>query len=65
MIRRLSKTERLERTLVLSAFVRRLAWAGATRHAGGRGNAAVVERFLAQLYGPELTPALRRLIAEL
>ena len=61
LVRALSKTERLERALALSAFVRRLAWEGATRHAGAGGRAAVVERFLRQLYGPELAPELRRL----
>jgi hypothetical protein len=65
LIRTLSKSERLARTLSLSALVRQLAWEGAARHAGTRGERAVVERFLAQLYGPELTPDLRRLISRL
>jgi hypothetical protein len=45
--------ERLARALALSAFVRDLAWAGARLEAEHLGTAAVVARFLCQLYGPE------------
>jgi hypothetical protein len=61
LVRALSKSERFERAMALSALVRRLAWEGASRHVGSRGPDAVAERFLRQLYGPELTPELRRL----
>ncbi len=46
--------ERLTRALALSAFVRDLAWQGATLHVGHLGSEAVVERFARQLYGPEI-----------
>ncbi len=46
--------ERLTRALALSAFVRDLAWQGATSHVGHLGTSAVVERFAQQLYGPEI-----------
>ncbi len=46
--------ERLTRALALSAFVRDLAWQGATLHVGHLGSEAVVERFAQQLYGPEI-----------
>ena len=65
LIRTLSKAERFQRALALSALVRQLSWEGAARHAGPHGERAVVERFLAQLYGPELTADLRRLVSRL
>ena len=46
--------ERLTRALALTAFVRDLAWQGATLHVGHLGSEAVVERFAQQLYGPEI-----------
>lgn len=60
-----SPAERLLKALALSAFVRQLAWAGAERSAGGAGPDAVRERFLVQLYGPDLSDDLRALIARL
>jgi hypothetical protein len=50
----MSPPERLARALALSALARDLAWQGALRHAGHLGTAAVVERFLRQLYGPDV-----------
>ena len=57
----MSGAERLERALALTAFVRDLAWQGATLHAGHLGHAAVVERFLRQLYGDEVATRVRAL----
>ena len=62
-IAKLSPTERLRRTFMLSAFVREVAWAGAQRTVGALGPAAVRERFLMQLYGHDMSDALRVLIA--
>ena len=59
----MSPSERLVRAFTLSAFVRDVAWAGAQRIAGGRGPVAVRERFLMQLYGSDLSDALRALTA--
>lgn len=57
--------ERLHRAFTLSAFVRTVAWAGAQRAVGVRGPAAVRERFLTQLYGRDMSDALRALVARL
>ncbi len=65
LIRTVSKAERLRRTLALSAFVRRLAWAGAARRSTRHGPQTPRQRFLAQLYRHELTPELSRLIERL
>ncbi len=62
LIGQLSKPERLMRALALSALARSLAWAGAVRYAGERGHDAVVDRFLEQMYGPDVAAHLRRLI---
>lgn len=59
MIRQLSMSERFVRALALSAYVRNLAWQGALRHSGSRGEAATVDRFLTQLYGAEVATAFR------
>jgi hypothetical protein len=60
LLRGLSPAQRLIRALALSAFVRDLAWAGARRVAGDRGADAVTERFLMQVYGPEVTSQVAR-----
>lgn len=54
LIRGIPKPERLARAIALSALARDLAWQGAKRHSGQLGAAAVVERFLLQLYGPRV-----------
>lgn len=54
LLRAAPPAERLTRALALTAVARELAWQGATRHAGHLGAAAVVDRFLRQLYGPEV-----------
>jgi len=54
LLRTLSPPERLARALALTALARDLAWQGALRHAGHLGTAGVVDRFLRQLYGPEV-----------
>ena len=48
LVRQLSKSERFVRALALSAYVRNLAWQGALRHSGSRGESATVDRFLTQ-----------------
>lgn len=55
----LSPSERFMRALALSAYVRQLAWQGAQQHAGARGEAAVIDRFLRQLYGADVAAAFR------
>lgn len=62
LIRSQSKPDRLRRAFNLSAMVRAFSWQGAVRHAGHLGEAAVVERFLMQLYGPETGARLVRMI---
>jgi hypothetical protein len=57
MLQQLSPSERFLRALALSAYVRQLAWQGARQHAGTRGEAAVVDRFLTQLYGADVAMA--------
>lgn len=62
LIRSVPKPERLARALALSALAREMVWQGATRHSGHRGADAVTERFLLQMYGPEVA---RRTVAAL
>ena len=57
--------ERFVRAMSLSSFVRQMAWAGAERAAGADGPVAVRDRFLAQLYGADMTDELRVLISRL
>lgn len=57
-IRSISKPQRFVRALELSALARSLAWQGANRQAGHLGAEAVVERFLLQLYGPDVAQAM-------
>ncbi len=68
LLRTIPKPQRLARAFALSTLARELAWQGATRHAGDRGADAVAERFLLQLYGPDvarrLAATLRRAEAE-
>lgn len=52
LLRAMTAAERLARALDLTAVTRDLAWQGAMRHSEPRGSAAVVDRFLRQLYGP-------------
>ena len=59
MVRQLSKSERFIRALALSAYVRNLAWQGALRHSGSRGEAATVDRYMTQLYGAKIALAFR------
>lgn len=54
LLRRIPGPERLGRALELSALAREMAWQGAARHSGHLGSGAVTERFLAQLYGPDV-----------
>lgn len=54
LVRALPPAERLARALALSALARQLAWQGARAHVREDGAAAVLDRFLRQLYGPEL-----------
>ena len=65
LTRGLSKPERLLKTIALTALMRTLTQAGAERHAGAAGACAVRQRFLEQLYGHDMTPALRDLISRL
>ena len=65
LIRTLSKPERLRRALALSALVRQLAWEGTMLRAAHLGPTAQKQRYLAQLYGPDLTPELRHLLDKL
>lgn len=62
LIRSASKPQRLARALALSALARHVAWQGALRHSGQLGDAAVAERFVLQLYGPD---AARRVATRL
>ena len=57
MLQDASPAERLLRALALSAYVRAVAWQGAVLHAEGQGEAAVIERFLRQLYGSDVAHA--------
>ncbi|CAN5335683.1 hypothetical protein BH09GEM1_BH09GEM1_27100 [soil metagenome] len=50
----LTPGERFLKALALSAYVRGLAWQGARLHAESQDAAAVVERFLQQLYGDDV-----------
>lgn len=59
MIGRLSPSERFVRALSLSVYVRQLAWQGARLHAGSCSEAAVVDRFLTQLYGADVATSFR------
>lgn len=59
----LSPSERFMMALALSAYVRQLAWQGAKQHAGSRGQAAVVDRFLQQLYGADVAAVFRSEVA--
>ena len=59
MLRQLSPSERFVRALTLSAYVRQLAWQGARKHAGAHGEAAVIDRFLTQLYGIDVAISFR------
>ncbi len=54
LVRTVPRAQRLARAMALSALARNMAWQGATRHSGHRGPAAVTERFLLQLYGPDV-----------
>lgn len=54
MVRSVPKAQRLVRAMALSAVVRDMALQGATRHSGHLGADAVTERFVLQLYGPEI-----------
>ena len=54
LIRKMPKPERLVRAVALSAFARDMAWQGATQRSGHLGVHAVTERFLLQLYGPDV-----------
>ena len=65
LIRTLSKPERMRRAPALSALVRKLTWEGATLRAARHGPTAQRQRYLAQLYGPDLTPELRHLLDKL
>lgn len=58
LVRAIPKPERFLRALALSALARAFAWEGARRSAGLCGEAAVVERFLLQLYGPSTGPRM-------
>ena len=60
LLKGISPPERMGRALALSALVRDLAWQGAVRHAGHLGAAAVVDRFLRQLYGAEFATWVTR-----
>jgi hypothetical protein len=57
MLREMPRPERLRRALALTALAMDLAWAGAVRHAGHQGHAAVVRRFLRQVHGDEVARA--------
>lgn len=63
LIRSIPRPQRLAHALALSALVRAMAWQGAVRHSAHAGDLAVAERFLLQLYGPDVarrTAALLR-----
>lgn len=59
LVKKLTKSEQFVRALALSAYVRNLAWQGALRHSGSRGESATVDRFLTQLYGAKIASAFR------
>ena len=59
MLRQLTPSERFVRTVALTAYVRKLAWAGASRYSGAQGEAATVDRFLTQLYGADVAASFR------
>lgn len=61
----MSASERLMRTLELSAFVRQIARAGARHSVGADGDDALRNRFLEQLYGSDMSDNLRVLISRL
>lgn len=65
MLANMQPAERFVRAMSLSSFVRQWAWAGAERTAGADGPVAVRDRFLAQLYGADMTDDLRVLISRL
>ncbi|HEX5410022.1 MAG TPA: hypothetical protein VFW89_09665 [Gemmatimonadaceae bacterium] len=54
LVRSVPKSQRMMRALALSALAREMTWCGARRHSGHLGNDAVTERFLQQLYGPDV-----------
>jgi len=54
LLKTMSPAQRLASALAWSDLVRDLAWQGAVRYAGHLGQAAVVDRFLRQLYGPKV-----------
>ncbi|HEY5088055.1 MAG TPA: hypothetical protein VII66_11920 [Gemmatimonadaceae bacterium] len=60
ILRAVSKPERFARALALSALARDMAWQGAVRHSGHDGAYAVTERFLLQLYGPDVGPEVAK-----
>lgn len=64
MLRRLTPSERFLHALSLSAYVRQLAWQGARRYAGAKGEAATVDRFLTQLYGEDVAASFRAACAQ-
>jgi hypothetical protein len=51
LLRNLTKPERLERALALSALIRSLAWEGARRDVQNKSVDAVRDRFVIKLYG--------------
>jgi hypothetical protein len=65
MIAELSPAARLLRAFELSAFMRDVALTGARMAAGARGERAVRDRFLEQLYGTDMSDELRLLISRL
>lgn len=54
MLEELPMSDRFVRAMALTAYVRGLAWQGAVLHSGGKGNDAVIDRFLRQLYGADI-----------
>ena len=63
MLREMPGPERLRRALELTVLAMDLAWAGAVRHAGHQGHAAVVRRFLRQVHGDEVARAYESRLA--
>jgi hypothetical protein len=60
LVRRLSPSERLVRMFALSSFIRAFTWEGAKRHVRNGSREAIVERFLAQMYGADLDERVRQ-----
>ncbi|MGI8619703.1 MAG: hypothetical protein ACR2L6_11550 [Gemmatimonadaceae bacterium] len=62
VIRTVPPAERFVRALALSALARDLAREGAARHSAHLGDNAVAERFLLQMYGPDVAARMTAML---